>query len=67
MFDAVMEIQVAGSAAGASAMVSYAVAIWNGEDADKALEAACYTGLKVGGWPGECAQVQLKNCEPALA
>jgi hypothetical protein len=59
--DAVNRIQAAGNAAGASAMVSYAVAIWNGEDAGKALEAACYTGLKVGGiaWLSSVATSQL--------
>lgn len=60
-FDAVNGIQVAGSAAGISAAISYALAIWRGDDHAAALEAACMAGLKVGGvaWLTSIATAQL--------
>jgi hypothetical protein len=61
VFDAANGIQLAGSAAGISAAVSYAAAIWNGEDGEKAIEAACHAGLKVGGvaWISSVTAAQL--------
>ena len=47
-YDAVNGLQLAGTAAGLSAAVNFALAMWNGENFDAALESACYSGLKVG-------------------
>jgi TPR repeat protein len=48
-FDAVNGVELAGYAGGISAAISFAIAIWSGEDFEVALESACYSGLKVGG------------------
>lgn len=60
-FDAVNGIQVAGTAMGLSAVISFATAIWSGEDFDVALKSACYSGLKVGGtaWITNIASSQI--------
>lgn len=60
-FDAVNGIKVAGTAMGISAVISFATAIWSGEDFDVALESACYSGLKVGGiaWVTSIATAQI--------
>ena len=46
---------------GISAALSFAVAVWNGEDWEKALKGACHTGLKVGGiaWVSSVIAAQL--------
>lgn len=48
-FDAVNGAIIATSAFGISTVLSFATAVWNGEDIDVALKNATYTGLKVGG------------------
>jgi hypothetical protein len=48
-FDAANGIELAGTAAGISAVMTFALAVWNGASVDKAVDEACYTGLKVGG------------------
>jgi hypothetical protein len=48
-YDAANGIQVAGGAASVSAAVTFALSVWRGEDKSAALEAACYSGLSVGG------------------
>ena len=48
-YDAVNGIRLAGTSMGISAALSFAVAVWNGEDWKKHLKGACHTGLKVGG------------------
>jgi hypothetical protein len=48
-YDAVNGIKLAGTAMGISATLSFAIAIWNGEDWEQALKGSCYAGLKVGG------------------
>ncbi len=48
-FDAANGAIVATSAFGISAAISFATAVWNGEDAKSALKIATRTGLKVGG------------------
>lgn len=48
-FDSVNGVIVATSAFGISAAISFAVSIWNGEDAKVALKGATYVGLKVAG------------------
>lgn len=48
-YDAVNGAVVAGGAMGLTATVTFAYAIWSGEDFDKALKQACYSGFKVGG------------------
>lgn len=60
-YDTVNGIKLAGSAMGISAAMSYAVAVWNGEDWDAALEQACETGLKVGGvsWVSSIITAQI--------
>ncbi|EKT4487713.1 hypothetical protein [Shewanella algae] len=60
-YDAVNGIRLAGTAMGISAAVSFAVALWSGEDWEEALEGACYTGLKVGGvaWVSSVITAQL--------
>ncbi|MEP1079311.1 hypothetical protein NDI52_28285 [Leptolyngbya sp. PL-A3] len=60
-YDAVNGIKLAGTSMGISAALCFAVAVWNGEDVEKALESACYTGLKVGGitWISSIITAQL--------
>lgn len=60
-FDAINGISVAGTAMGVSAVISFATAMWSGEDFDVALKSACYSGLKVGGvaWVSSIASSQL--------
>lgn len=60
-FDAVNGISVAGTAMGVSAVISFATAIWSGEDFDVALKSACYSGLKVAGiaWVSSIASAQV--------
>jgi hypothetical protein len=48
-YDTVNGIKLAGTAMGISAAISFATAIWNGEEWEDALEGACYSGLKIGG------------------
>ncbi|WP_288993885.1 hypothetical protein [uncultured Turicibacter sp.] len=48
-FDAVNGAIIATSAMGLSATLTFATAIWNGEDFDIALKNASYAGLRVGG------------------
>ena len=48
-YDAANGIKLAGTAMGLSSAVSFAVALWNGDAWEQALENACYTGIKVGG------------------
>lgn len=48
-YDATNGIRLAGGAASVSAAVAFAMSIWRGEDGDAALEAACQSGLQVGG------------------
>jgi hypothetical protein len=48
-FDAVNGVIVAGITTGISAAMSFAVAVWNGEDFDIALKKSATIGLKVGG------------------
>ena len=60
-YDAVNGIKLAGTSMGISAALSFAVAVWNGEDREKALKGACRTGLKVGGiaWVSSIIAAQL--------
>ncbi len=48
-FDAVNGAIIATNAMGLSATLTFATAIWNGEDFDIALKNAAYAGLRVGG------------------
>ena len=48
-YDSVNGIITAASAFGVTVTISFATSIWNGEDVDKALKIAAYSGLKVGG------------------
>lgn len=60
-YDAVNGIQVAGSAMGLTASMSFAISIWNGDDVQVALQEACYEGMKVGGiaWVSGIVTTQL--------
>jgi len=60
-YDTLNGIKLAGSAMGISAALSYAIAVWNGENCDIALEQACCTGLKVGGvsWVSSIVTAQI--------
>ena len=60
-YDAVNGVKLAGTAMGISAAVSFALAMWNGDDFETALEGACYTGLKIGGiaWVSSIISAQL--------
>lgn len=60
-YDAVNGIKLAGTAMGISSAISFAVAMWNGEKWEIALETACYDGLKVGGiaWVSSLLTAQL--------
>lgn len=49
VFDSVNGAIIATSSFGISATLSFATAIWNGDDFNLALKTATYTGLKVGG------------------
>lgn len=48
-YDAVNGAIIATGAFGISAAIAFATSIWNGEEVEKALKTATYTGLKVGG------------------
>lgn len=48
-YDAVTGTVTAATSFGVSAMIAFATALWNGEDFDKALKLATYSGLKIGG------------------
>ena len=60
-YDAVNGVKLAGQAMGVSAVLSFAVSIWNGEEFSVALKHACKTGLTVGGiaWIGSIVAAQL--------
>ena len=60
-YDAIKGVQIAGTAMGISAVISFATALWSGEDFDVALKSACYSGLKVGGvaWIGSITTAQI--------
>ncbi|MBD5550815.1 MAG: hypothetical protein HDQ96_06495 [Lachnospiraceae bacterium] len=48
-YDAVNGMVIASSAFGVTAVITLATNLWNGEDFDKSLKLATYSGLKVGG------------------
>lgn len=48
-YDAVNGAIIASSAFGVTAVITLATNLWNGEDFDKSLKLATYSGLKVGG------------------
>ncbi|WP_242954820.1 hypothetical protein [Clostridium massiliodielmoense] len=48
-FDAVNGAVIATTALGLSTVLTFATNIWNGEDFNKALKSATYSGLKIGG------------------
>ncbi|MDF1875216.1 hypothetical protein JHD48_05685 [Sulfurimonas sp. SAG-AH-194-I05] len=60
-FDAVNGLRLAGTSMGISSVISFSVAIWNGDSFDKALKSSIYSGLKVGGvaWAGSILAAQL--------
>lgn len=47
--DSVNGVIIASSAFGVTALITLATNLWNGEDFDKSLKLATYSGLKVGG------------------
>lgn len=48
-YDAVNGVIIASSAFGVTAIITLATNLWNGEDFNKSLKLATYSGLKVGG------------------
>lgn len=48
-YDAVNGVVISASAFGVSAVITFAICMWDGEDADVALKASALSGLKVGG------------------
>ncbi|HCO73249.1 MAG TPA: hypothetical protein DIT16_00145 [Clostridium sp.] len=48
-YDAVNGVIIATSAFGVTAVITLATNLWNGEDFEKSLKVATYSGLKVGG------------------
>jgi hypothetical protein len=60
-YDVANGIQVAGTAMGISAAITFAYAKWNGQDSEDALKQACYSGFKVGGitWISSILVAQL--------
>lgn len=60
-YDAANGVKLAGTAMGITAAISFARAIWSGEDVEVALKTACYEGIKVGGitWISSIAVAQL--------
>ncbi len=48
-FDAVNGVIIATSAVGVSAVITFALSVWNGDDFSTAVERAVVSGLKVGG------------------
>lgn len=60
-YDTVNGIQLAGTSFGLSSVLSFSVAIWNGEDISVAIKDSCYAGIKVGGmsWASSIITAQL--------
>ena len=60
-YDAVNGISVGGSTMGVTAIITMAVKLWNGEQWQAALDAACFEGLCVGGvaWASSIAAAQM--------
>lgn len=48
-YDSVNGAIIAGTALGVTAVITFATNIWNGEDFEKSLKIATYSGIKVGG------------------
>lgn len=60
-YDAAIGIRLSGTAMSVSAGISFAISVWNGEEAAEALKSSCYVGLKVGGiaWVSSIITAQL--------
>jgi len=60
-FDAVNGLRLAGTTMGLSSVISFSMAIWSGDDFNKAVKSSIYAGLKVGGvtWAGSILAAQL--------
>lgn len=60
-YDAVNGLKIAGTTMGISSVISFSVAIWNGQDIQSAIKSSIYSGLKVGGiaWAGSILAAQL--------
>lgn len=60
-YDAVNGINLTGCAMEISAVIAFAISIWNGDDADTALKNSICMGLKIGGsaWAGSIFSAQL--------
>jgi len=60
-YDAINGIRLAGTSMGISAVISFSVVIWGGEDINKALKNSVYSGFKVGGiaWASSILTAQL--------
>ncbi len=62
-YDAVRGIELAGSAACISAAITFSLALWNGDEFNTALTAACRAGLQVGGitWISSILSAQISR------
>ena len=60
-YDAAKGIRLAGTSMGISAAVVFALAVWNGAEADDALKQSCFTGLQIGSmaWVASILAAQL--------
>ena len=60
-YDAINGVKIAGTTMGISSVISFSIAIWNGDDFNKAIKSSIYSGLKVGGiaWAGSVLAAQL--------
>lgn len=60
-YDAVNGVKIAGTTMGISAVISFSIAIWRGEEFHKALKSSVYSGLHVGGiaWASSILTAQL--------
>jgi hypothetical protein len=62
-YDALRGIELAGGAACISAAITFSLALWNGDEFETALTAACRSGLKVGGitWISSILSAQISR------
>lgn len=60
-YDAINGVKLAGTSMGISSIISFSIAIWNGEKWEQALKNSIYSGLKVGGtvWASSILASQL--------
>lgn len=65
-YDAAKGAITASSAFGITAIITFATSIWNGENFDKSLKLATYSGLKVGGTAFITSVIASQLCKAGL-